>query len=246
VASRSDEAIVLARYPFRERDLVVTLLARRGGQIRALARSVRGARTSRSASLEPLALIRVTYFERAHSELATLDDAAVVRPSFALAESPPAWAAGQVIAELSLTFCPAGERAEEPFRLVDRSIAALLAGAAPLAVVGYAELWLLKLSGVLPELDRCAACGGPLAPGARLFDPGERGFVCALHPPGRSFERLSVAAAAWLRAGLRSAVEAMAEPPDDVSSWLIGLVQGFAGKEILSWRYLRLLTKRGS
>ncbi len=246
MASRSDEAIVLARFPFRERDLGVTLLTRRGGQVRALARRVRGARTSRAAPLEPLALIRLTYFERPHSELATLDEAAVVRSAFDLASSPAAWAAGQIIAELAMAFCPPGERAEEPFRLVDRCLAGLLAGVAPHAVVGYAELWFLKLGGVFPELDRCGSCGEALAQGPRTYDPVERSFVCDRHPRTRAVERIGAEGESWLRAALRSPVESMAAPAADAASWLVGLTQHFAGKEIVSWRYLRLLTAGGS
>ena len=242
MGSRSDEAIVLARYPFRERDLIVTLLTRRGGQVRALARHVRGARTSRAAALEPLALIRVSYFERPHSELATLDESTIVRSAFELASSPAAWAVGQVIAELALAFCPPGERAEEPFRLVDRCVTGLLAGVAPLAVVSYAELWFLKLGGVLPELDRCGICGETLASGPRTYDPVERSFVCDRHPRTGAFERIDAEGESWLRAALRSALESMAAPAADVASWLIGLIQHFAGKEIVSWRYLRHLS----
>ncbi len=245
MASRSDEAIVLARYPFRERDLVVTVLTRRNGLVRALARHVRGARTSRGSTLEPLALIRVSYFERPHSELATLDEATVVRSAFALAGSPAAWAAGQVIAELALTFCPPGERVEEPFRLIDRCISGLLAGVAPLAVVNYAELWFLKLGGVLPELDRCGSCGEALAPGPRVYDPTERGFVCDRHARQGALERLGADGESWLRAALRSPLESMSSPPSDAASWLIGLVQRFTAKEIVSWRYLRLLQETG-
>jgi len=86
---------------------------------------------SRAGALEPLAHIKVSYFERPHSELATLDEVALVRSSFPLAGSPEAWAAAQVIAELALAFCPPGERAEDPFRLVDRCITYLIGGGAP-------------------------------------------------------------------------------------------------------------------
>ena len=245
MASRSDEAVVLARYAFRERDLVLTLLTRRGGQVRVLARNARGVRTSRSATLEPLASIRVSYFERAHSELATLDEAVLIRSAFALAASPPAWAAGQVVAELALVFCPPGERLEAPYRLVDRCLGALLSGTPPLAVVGYAELWFLKLSGVMPELDRCGSCGEALPPGARTYDAGEGSFVCERHPRLRAVERIGADGEAWLRAALRSRIERTGEPPGDAASWLVGTVQRFTGKEIVSWRYLRKVQEIG-
>ena len=230
---------MLARYPFRERDLVVSLLTRHGGQVRVLARHARGARTSLAATLEPLASIRVSYFERRGSELATLDEASLARSAFPLATVPAAWAAGQVVAELALVFFPPGERLEAPYRLIDRCIGALLGGAPPLAVVAYAELWLLKLSGVLPELDRCGVCGEALPHGARTYDAGEGGFVCDRHPRLRAVERIGAEGEAWLRAALRSRIERTGEPPGDAASWLVGTVQHFTGKEIVSWRYLR-------
>ena len=211
--SRADEAIVLARYPFRERDLVVTLLTRVGGQVRVLARHVRGARGSRASALEPLATIRVSYFERRGSELATLDEAALVRSAFPLAAAPAAWAAGQVVAELALVFFPPGERLEAPYRLIDRCVGALLAGAPPLAVVAYAELWLMKLSGVLPELDRCGVCGAELPLGEARVRPGRGRVRLRRSPParrGRAAVRRRVpsgsasrSAGRWRRSGTR-------------------------------------------
>lgn len=245
MASRSDEAIVLARYPFRERDLVVTLLTRRGGQVRVLARHARGARSSRASALDPLSSIRVGYFERAHSELATLDEATVVRSGFALAQSPPAWAAGQVLAELALIFCPPGERQETSYRLVDRCLGALLGGAPPLAVVGYAELWFCRLGGVLPPLEECGVCGTPLPPGPRTYGASEGVFLCADHRPAGAVERLSKEAGEWLASCTGAPVEAVPEPPPDAGSWLVGLLQRFAGKEIVSWRFLKKVV-RGS
>ena len=204
-----------------------------------LARHVRGARGSRASALEPLATIRVSYFERRGSELATLDEASLVRSAFPLAAAPAAWAAGQVVAELALVFFPPGERLEAPYRLIDRCVGALLAGVPPLAVVAYAELWLMKLSGVLPELDRCGVCGAELPPGRREFDPAEGVLVCGDHRPSGAVERLAAAGAEWLAAALRRPVEEVGGPPGDAVSWLIGVVQRFTGKEIVSWRYLR-------
>jgi DNA repair protein RecO (recombination protein O) len=245
VPSRTDEAIVLARTPYRERDLVVTLLTRQGGQVRVLARHARGARTSRAAALEPLATVRVSYFERRSSELATLDEATLVRSAFPLAAAPAAWAAGQVVAELALVFFPPAERLEAPYRLIERCVVALLGGAPPLAVVAYAELWLLKLSGVLPELNRCGVCGAELPAGRREFDVAEGVLACADHRPRGAVERLSGEGAAWLAAALRCPVEQVGAPPADAASWLVGLVQRFTGREIVSWRYLKKVA-RGS
>jgi len=64
------------------------------------------------------------------------------------------------------------------YRLLDRTTEALLDGAAPLRVVAYAEVWILRLAGVLPSLRNCNACDEPLGRPLR-FDSGAHGFVCA-------------------------------------------------------------------
>ncbi len=239
--TRLDEAFVLARYPFRERDLVVVLLTRRWGQVRVVARRVRTLRSSHATAMEPLALIRVSYFERAGAEMGTLDDAELVRSAFPLAAKPLAWAAAQVVAELALVYCQPGQRAEAAFRLVDRCLSSLLDGHDPEAVAWYAELWFLRLSGVFPELDRCGVCGTELPSGARSFDPAEKRFTCAEHRPARAV-RISAAGVRWLERASRHPVEQVSGPaPEDAAGWLVALREGFTEREILSWRYLKLL-----
>ncbi|MFI5166289.1 MAG: DNA repair protein RecO [Thermoanaerobaculales bacterium] len=240
--SRSDEAIVLARYPFRERDFIVALLTRESGQVRVVARRVRSARAAGASATEPLAKVRASYFERAGRELATLDEAEVIRSAFSLAAVPLAWAAGQVVAELALVYCPAGQRNEATFRLVDLCILRLIAGHDPVAVVHYAELWFLRLSGVFPELDRCGVCGAALPPGARTYDPSERGFVCAEHRPRGPAVRIDAAGVAWLSDASRESLDLVAAPPpDDVAGWLAGLREHFTDRRLQSWKYFRHL-----
>src|SRR5262249_23677373 len=62
--------------------------------------------------------------------------------------------AASYIAETVDTFAQPGDPAELIYRLLDRSTAALLEGANPLAVVAYAELWMLRLGGGLPDLPQ--------------------------------------------------------------------------------------------
>ncbi len=245
--SRRDEAFVLTRYPFRERDLVVVLLTRGSGQVRIVARRARTLRSSQATAMEPLAHVRVTYFERAGAELATLDEAEVVRSAFPLAGNPPGWAAAQVVAELALLYCPPGQRVEPAFRLVDRCISCLLDGHEPASVAHYAELWFLKLAGVFPELDRCGVCGVDLPAGSRVFDPAEKHFTCPEHRPSGSVVKISAAGASWLQRASLVALEQLTEPaPEDAAGWLFWLREQFTDRQLQSWRYLRhLLEDRG-
>ncbi len=243
---RRDEAFVLTRYPFRERDFVVVLLGRAAGQLRVVARRARSLRGAQATATEPLAHVRVSYFERAGSELATLDEAEVIRSAFDLARRPAAWAAGQVVAELALVYTQPGERAEPAFRLVERCVSCLLDGHDAEAVAWYAELWFLRLGGVFPELSRCGVCGVGLPPGPRLFDALEKRFVCAEHRPAGSVARISGAGVEWLQRASRLPLEEVGEaPPADTGDWLVSLREGFTERRVQSWRYLRLLLNDG-
>jgi DNA repair protein RecO (recombination protein O) len=240
--ARTDDALVLARYPFRERDLVVVLLTRESGQLRAVARRARGAHGQLAGVLEPLARVRVTYFRRAQSDLATLDEASLVRSAFPLAKEPAGWAAAQVLAELATVFCPEGQRAERAFRLLDHAVEALLGGGDPLAAAAYGELWFLRLAGVFPEMGSCGVCGAPLGAGPWLYDLRESRFVCAPHRPAGTVSRLSAAAVGWLSAASRAALEEVpTDVPEDALGWLQGLRERFTERELRSWAYLRLL-----
>lgn len=241
---RSDEGFVLVRYPFRERDLVAAVLTRSAGLIRVLARRARGLRSPFAGTLEPLALVRLTYFEHRRSELATLDEAALVRSAFALAARPWAWAAGQVIAELALAFSPPGQRVEASFRLMDRCLAALLAGRDPQMVVDYASLWTVRLAGVLPELERCGACGGVLGDGPVSFDRGAQTFVCSRHAPSRGRLGVSAAARDWLREASSRPVEAVegAAPPD-ARELIEDIMRSFSEKDLRSLPVFRSLSR---
>ena len=240
--TRRDEAFVLVRYPFRERDYVVVLLTRRSGQVRVVARRARSLRSTHASATEPLAHVRVSWFERAGAEMGTLDEADLVRSAFPLAANPPGWAAGQVVAELALVYCQPGQRNEPAYRLVDRCLTCLLAGHDAAAVAWYAELWFLRLAGVFPELDRCGVCGAALPAGARTFDPVEKRFVCGDHRPAGPVVRISAAGVGWLQAASRLPLERVTEgAPADTGGWLISLREGFTEREVRSWAYLRHL-----
>lgn len=239
MTARRDEAIVLARLPLRERDLLVVLLTRQGGVQRAVARRARGGRGRLAALLEPLNSCRVSLFRRGQAELATLDDAALLRSGFALARRPAAWAAGQVVAELATLFCPEGQRSEASFRLVDHCLEYLLGGGDPRIAAAYAELWFLRLGGVLPDLARCAACQQPLGGGPWGWEAAAGHLLCSTHAAGAG-QLLPAPAAAWLTRASRVAVGDLRQPPPSAAvSWLRLLQEEFTERPLRSWGFLQ-------
>lgn len=241
-----DEAYVLARYPYRERDLVLALLTRGQGQLRALIRGVRGARRGRAAMTESLCQIVVEGFQKEGSELATLEDVSLISSSFSLARNPAAWVAGQVVAELALVYCPPGQRSEPSYRLVDRCVQGLLRGLDPVLVAQYAELWFLRLAGVFPPLERCGRCGEALVGPQLWFDAAEECLVCARHRPAGSPVSLTEDDLNWLRLASRVPVEQVERPASaGAQVWLAGLRASFTDREVRSWKSLREMADAG-
>lgn len=171
------EAIVLHTFAARERDKMVVFLTPDHGKRKGWAYGARAIRSRFGAALEPLAKVRIGYSERENDEVVRIESVDLVRSLFPAQQNLVSSVAATYIAELVDTFAPADDPAELIYRLLDRSCEALLEGTPPLAVVTYAEIWMLRLAGIFPSLRECMQCGETLARPLR-FDEKLEGFVC--------------------------------------------------------------------
>src|SRR5216684_864903 len=171
------EAIILHTFPARERDKLVVFLTPDHGKVKGYAYGARSMRTRFGASLEPLAKVRIGYIEREGDEIVRIESVDLIRSLFPAQQNLAASVAASYLAETVDTFAQSGDPAELIYRLLDRTTEALLNGAVPLRVVAYAEVWILRLAGVLPSLRNCNACDEPLGRPLR-FDAQAHGFVC--------------------------------------------------------------------
>ncbi len=172
------EAIVLNTYAARERDKLVIFLTPDHGKRKGWAYGARSLKSRFGAALEPLAKIRIGYVEREGEEVVRIESVDLVRSLFPAQQDLVTSIAASYIAETVDTFAQADDPSELIYRLLDRTTEALLAGAAPLRVVAYAEIWMLRLAGILPSLRNCVECHEPLGRPLR-FDARANGFVCA-------------------------------------------------------------------
>ena len=157
---------------------MVVFLTPDHGKRKGWAYGARGVRSRFGAALEPLAKVRIGYSERENDEVVRIESVDLVRSLFPAQQNLVSSVAATYIAELVDTFAPADDPAELIYRLLDRSCEALLDGAPPLAVVTYAEVWILRLAGIFPSLRECMQCGETLSRPLR-FDEKIEGFVCA-------------------------------------------------------------------
>ncbi|MGZ5427885.1 MAG: DNA repair protein RecO [Thermoanaerobaculia bacterium] len=146
----STTAFILKLDPLSEKDLVVALLTKDHGVVRAAVRGARG-RSKRAAALQLLTEVSLTYFRREGADLARVDALEIVTSAFGLASRAETAMLLPYLAESALTFVPESELGGDVFRLVRHVLDALEAGVpAPLAA-RYFEVWLLRFAGVLPE-----------------------------------------------------------------------------------------------
>jgi len=179
MALLSTEALVLRGHKLGETSRIVVLLTRERGKLRAVARGARGRRPRYRSALEPLSEVRVTLYGRQGAELLRLGEAELLRSAFRTSErglDAALFLSG--CAELLDAFCPEGEAEDRVYRLALAVVRAAEAGTNPALLGRYLEAWLLKLHGLYPPLDRCAACAALLPAGPLHYHAAAHGFVC--------------------------------------------------------------------
>ncbi len=172
------EAIILQTFAGRERDKMVVFITPDHGKRKGWAYGARSMRSRFGAALEPLAKVRIGYIEREGDEVVRIESIDLIRSLFPAQQDLVRSVSATFIAEMIDTFAQANDPAELLYRLLDRTTAALLEGASPLAVVTYAEIWILRLAGIFPSAKNCIECHEPLERPLR-FDGRLQGFVCA-------------------------------------------------------------------
>lgn len=170
----------MCTYPLREADLVVSFFTRDQGKLRGVAHRARRPKSAFGAGLERLSHVRLGYYQRETRELVNLDFCDLIRSQFNLVSDYRGSIALDFIAEMSEQLLPPEEANEKFFRLVLAVLDSLHGGGAAVVWRGvtYFSLWAVRLSGWLPSLDRCFACGSGLEGSRAFFSRGRSGLVC--------------------------------------------------------------------
>lgn len=240
VGLSSADAFVLATYPLKEKDRIVSFLTRDSGRRRGVAKRARGARSAFQGSLEPMTEARVVFFEREGRELVSIDSIDPLRPSFPLSKDLEQALLLSAFAESLETFVSDSDPAEPFYRLARHAMDSLFAGAPPPAVAAYFDVWILKLSGLFPSPAECAGCGRPLDPNSDLvFDERRPGFIGPECSRGEVV-RLTAEGGATLRRFLAHPLDPGARPAGlaDLVSVARRARRNFLGHELKSQRVL--------
>lgn len=217
------EAFVLRTYKLAEADRIAVLLTQKSGLLRGVARGARKLKSRFGASLEPYTFISLSYFEKEAQELVSIRQAEIVRSYFHLAREPEVIAMLDYLAELIIEFAPPHEPNERLFRLIKACLHTLDTTPAQLEEVArYFEVWLLKLSGFLPDLMVCPSCRQTLQANAFLTMSNRLECAACTHGAGL---RLSAETLARLRTLLN-------RPPSAWASAATATETASAGQEL--------------
>ncbi|MDN6706302.1 DNA repair protein RecO [Corynebacterium glyciniphilum] len=227
-----DEAFVVRTHKLGEADLIVVLLTREHGLVRAVAKGIRRSKSRFGARLDRFCRVNVQIYpgrnrSKPDGGLANVTDAVTVH-TFApqISTDVDRYYAGVVMLEIAeLTVQGSGEDAGHIFDGLDQALAALAwrdpgAPGTELPPRTQADRFVLQslgMAGWAPSLVDCAQCGraGPHS----AFHPLAGGAVCtSCRPPGAFTPPAQSVRVLWLlsrgRPGDLAAVDAVADEAD--------------------------------
>ncbi len=173
------EAIVLRTWPFQESDLLVSLLTRDLGKVRGVAKAALKSRKRFGGTLEPMTYVRAAYAERPRQELVRLEQFEALASPLAQPVDYLRAATLAFYAEVLESVLPEHDPQDAIFRLTLAVLEQTRVDCCWMPLT-YFSLWMTRLIGWLPEIDRCTECGEAF-PDAAYFHVLADGLSCARH-----------------------------------------------------------------
>jgi DNA repair protein RecO (recombination protein O) len=172
-----DEGVVLRTQKLGEADRIVTLLTRRHGRVRAVAKGVRRTSSKFGSRLEPFTHVDCQFYAGRELDIVTQAETVSAYGGH-IVDDYPSYTAATAILETAERLT--SEEREPSLRLYLLVVGALRSIAerkhAPSLVLDAFVLRALAVSGWATSMDACARCGAP-AP-HRWFSPAAGGLVC--------------------------------------------------------------------
>jgi DNA repair protein RecO (recombination protein O) len=212
------EALVLRTYNLAEADKIVVCLSRSTGLIRGVAKGCRKLRNRFGAALEPFTLINLSYYQKEHQELVSLRQTDILKSHFNLSSDASILTGLAYMGDLLIEFSPPHEANEKLFRMATACLEAIDQTPTDIqSILRYFEVWLLRIEGFLPDLQRCAECHRVFITDETVFMGSDLALSCRACSQGRGGV-LSKRLHSQLRATAKLSPARFAEQSRDVSS----------------------------
>lgn len=161
------ESLVIKTFNLAEADRIVVLLTREHGMVRGVAKGVKRLKSRFGSALEPFSVVNLEYFQKDTVELVSIQRSELLQSNFTAAADPAFLQKFSYLGDLLVSLAPPHDPNETLYRMVKAAIETAAADRESLLSVGvYFELWLLRLSGYMPDWSKCDECG-------RMFADGE-------------------------------------------------------------------------
>lgn len=174
---RTLDAIVLRPTPFQEGGLIVSFLTEHGERLVGLAKGAKKPTAKWVSSFEPLGLVRLGLFGKEHVEIRRITRCELQHSPLILGHLESNLVVA-CLADLFDRVAKEGVEDERLFRLLSACARSIKSNPdRALAVLAYAEHWLLHCLGLLPHPRTCGYCGNDTAALVMLSE--DRGWRCA-------------------------------------------------------------------
>lgn len=219
-----DEVVVLRTHKLGEADRIVTLLSRRNGKVRAVAKGVRRTSSRFGARLEPFMVADVQLYQGRSLDIVQQAES-LGSYGADIVTSYERYTSANAMVETADRLNEA-EATPQQYLLLVGGLRALSRGEhSPRSVLDSYLLRAMALSGWAPGLSDCARCGAPGEHPSFVAQLG--GVVCANCAPVGS-ARVSAATTALLRSLMAGEWDAVDSAPEGAASSASGLVAAYA------------------
>jgi len=145
--------------------------------LRAVAAGARRPKSRWGSQLEPMTHIRAWIFERENRDLLRMNSADLIESFFGMQKDYDVQVAAQYLVEVTEHMLPERDANERAFRLLVAVLKGLKNWKEVNRPLVYFDYWMLKLGGVLPDLEHCLTCGRKLEREG-FYRTGSEGLSC--------------------------------------------------------------------
>src|SRR5438309_8759703 len=154
------ESLILKTYNLAEADKVVLLLTRDHGIVRGVAKGAKRLKSRFGSALEPFSVVRASYFQKEVLELVSIQKLDLIDSYFEAASDPDFLQKFSYLTDILVGSLPPQDPSETLYRMTRACLNAAVEFPQKLSEIGlYFEVWLLKLTGYLPQWKKCSECG---------------------------------------------------------------------------------------
>ena len=176
--SQNLETLILRGRDYGEADRILVLFSRENGKFSAIAKGVRKPKSHLKAATQLFMHSRLTVSGGRGSGLRVISQGEAIDGFLPLRTDLDRIACAAYVGEMIDLALPERRPNEDIFLLALTTLTLLAASEQFRLILRWFELRLLAILGYRPQLDSCAACGGPLRTEDLAFSPGRGGLLC--------------------------------------------------------------------